>query len=344
MPRLGQELTPPPPAPAPPPPVTEAPQRRRCTPRLRRRARGSRRHRTPRRRRCQRNQIAPHGKRAAPPRPTPAPVTGARRAGRRGMAASPPPGWTGGTPPRGGVVRRRRPGGPAGHRRLGGMARPRLRGGMVRHRRRVGAAQRSGYPTPTPTRPVLNAPWTQPPHPPYYPPRPPISHPTDQYGGPADLRVAPASRPGSAAAAAAERLRLERRAPARRTPAELGRPAAFGWLERAAACRWLEPTPGKGRRSTSPTGRTITHRSPTTTSPSFRSSTPIRGFWLLVLRCLGPAVLGALLIGGARRGCPRQHICARMTATQSWVPQLQNFGPEIAPEAFPRFRSAGTLA
>ena len=43
----------------------------------------------------------------------------------------------------------------------------------------------SGYPTPT--RPVLNAPWTQPPHPPYYPPRPPILHPTDQYGGPTNL-------------------------------------------------------------------------------------------------------------------------------------------------------------
>ncbi|HEY0228717.1 MAG TPA: MAP_0585 family protein, partial [Mycobacterium sp.] len=47
--------------------------------------------------------------------------------------------------------------------------------------------QRSGYPTPTPTRPVLNAPWTQPPHPPYYPPRPPILRPTDQYGGPTNL-------------------------------------------------------------------------------------------------------------------------------------------------------------
>jgi hypothetical protein len=50
------------------------------------------------------------------------------------------------------------------------------------------------------------------------------------------------TRPGSAATATAERLRLEQRPPARCAPAELGRPAAFGWLERAdAACRWLEP-------------------------------------------------------------------------------------------------------
>jgi hypothetical protein len=46
--------------------------------------------------------------------------------------------------------------------------------------------ERSSYP-PTPTRPVLNAPTTQPEHPPYYPPRGDIPRGTPQYGGPVDL-------------------------------------------------------------------------------------------------------------------------------------------------------------
>jgi hypothetical protein len=57
----------------------------------------------------------------------------------------------------------------------------------------------SGYPTPTPARPVLNAPWTQPPHPPYYPPRPPIPHPNDQYGGPVNLATGGYWVPGQGA-------------------------------------------------------------------------------------------------------------------------------------------------
>jgi hypothetical protein len=45
----------------------------------------------------------------------------------------------------------------------------------------------SPYQTPTTTRPVLNAPWSQPPHPPYIPPRGDIPRGTAQYGGPIDL-------------------------------------------------------------------------------------------------------------------------------------------------------------
>nr|WP_156750038.1 hypothetical protein [Mycobacterium sp. E2479] len=48
--------------------------------------------------------------------------------------------------------------------------------------------------------------------------------------------------PGSATTAATEWLRVEQWPGPWRAPAQLGRPAARGWLERAAACRWLEPT------------------------------------------------------------------------------------------------------
>jgi hypothetical protein len=47
--------------------------------------------------------------------------------------------------------------------------------------------EQSPYQTPTTTRPVLNAPWSQPPHPPYIPPRGDIPRGTAQYGGPTDL-------------------------------------------------------------------------------------------------------------------------------------------------------------
>jgi hypothetical protein len=47
--------------------------------------------------------------------------------------------------------------------------------------------EQPSYSTPTTTRPVLNAPWNQPPHPPYYPPRGPILRGTSQIGGPVDL-------------------------------------------------------------------------------------------------------------------------------------------------------------
>src|SRR5947209_11050155 len=46
--------------------------------------------------------------------------------------------------------------------------------------------ERTSYP-PTTTRIVLNAPTTQPPHPPYYPPRGPILRGSAQIGGPVDL-------------------------------------------------------------------------------------------------------------------------------------------------------------
>jgi hypothetical protein len=99
------------------------------------------------------------------------------------------------------------------------------------------------------------------------------------------------TRPRSAAAATAERLRLEQRPPARRTPAELGRPAAFGWLERAAACRWLEPTvAGAAGRPVLRTELLRTVHLQQLQCPSGLQRR-LRGFWLLVLRCLGPAVL-----------------------------------------------------
>jgi hypothetical protein len=47
----------------------------------------------------------------------------------------------------------------------------------------------TSYSTPTTTRPVLNAPWNQPPHPPYIPPHGDIPRGTAQYGGPIDLKV-----------------------------------------------------------------------------------------------------------------------------------------------------------
>ncbi|HEX5256011.1 MAG TPA: MAP_0585 family protein [Mycobacterium sp.] len=46
--------------------------------------------------------------------------------------------------------------------------------------------ENNSYP-PRPPRPVLNAPWSQPPHPPYYPPPPPILRPTGEIGGPTNL-------------------------------------------------------------------------------------------------------------------------------------------------------------
>jgi hypothetical protein len=49
--------------------------------------------------------------------------------------------------------------------------------------------EQSSYQTPTTTRPVLNAPWNQPPHPPYIPPRGDIPRGTAQIGGPIDLTV-----------------------------------------------------------------------------------------------------------------------------------------------------------
>ncbi len=49
--------------------------------------------------------------------------------------------------------------------------------------------EQPSYSTPTTTRPVLNAPWSQPPHPPYIPPHGDIPRGTAQYGGPTDLKV-----------------------------------------------------------------------------------------------------------------------------------------------------------
>jgi hypothetical protein len=126
--------------------------------------------------------------------------------------------------------------------------------------------------------------------------------------------------PGSAAAAAAERLRLEQRTRPRRTPAELGRPATFRWLGRAdAACRWLEPTVARAP------GRPVLRTELLRTVHLQQLHGPsglqrrLRGFWLLVLRCLGPAVLSASAVdrGRPKRVPPIQHGSARMHAKQS---------------------------
>ena len=104
-------------------------------------------------------------------------------------------------------------------------------------------------------------------------------------------RVASAYQVGSAAAATAKRLRLEQRTRAWLAPTELGRPAAFGWLERAAACWRLEPTLARA------TGRPVLRAELLRAIHLQQLHRPsslqrrLRGFRLLVLRCLGPAVL-----------------------------------------------------